>query len=114
MKRGEIWLISLDPTVGAEMQKTRPAIIVNDDALGLLPLRVIVPLTDWKDRYAAAAWMVKLEPDSRNRSLKPSAADCFQLRSVSQQRFVKQIGEVSEAALKEIADALTKVLRLEE
>ena len=67
MKRGEIWLISLDPTVGAEMQKTRPAIIVNDDALGLLPLRVIVPLTDWKDRYAAAAWMVKLEPDSRNR-----------------------------------------------
>ncbi len=54
MKRNEIWLINLDPTVGAEIQKTRPAVIVNDDDLGLLPLRIIVPLTDWKDRYEVA------------------------------------------------------------
>jgi mRNA-degrading endonuclease toxin of MazEF toxin-antitoxin module len=33
MKRGEIWLINLDPTIGAEIRKTRPAVIVNDDAL---------------------------------------------------------------------------------
>lgn len=53
MRKGEIWLINLDPTVGAEIRKTRPAVIVSEDAIGLLPLRVIVPLTDWKDRYAA-------------------------------------------------------------
>jgi mRNA interferase MazF len=41
-------LINLDPTVGAEIQKTRLAVIVNDDGVGVLPLRVIVPLTDWK------------------------------------------------------------------
>ena len=46
MKRNEIWLVNLDPTIGAEIQKTRPAIIVNDDALGLLPLRITVPITD--------------------------------------------------------------------
>ena len=46
MKRSEIWLINLDPTIGAEIQKTRPAIIVNDDSMGVLPLRVIVPITD--------------------------------------------------------------------
>lgn len=51
MHRGEIWLINLDPSLGAEIQKTRPAVIVNDDAVGALPLKVIVPLTDWKDRY---------------------------------------------------------------
>ena len=51
MKRPEIWLINLDPTVGAEIRKTRPAIILNDDSLGILPLKVIVPLTDWKSRY---------------------------------------------------------------
>lgn len=65
MKQSEIWLVSLDPTIGAEIKKTRPAIIVNDNTLGKLPLKIIVPLTDWKDRYAVAPWLVKLVPDSR-------------------------------------------------
>lgn len=39
MRRGEVWLINLDPTVGAEIKKTRPAVIVNDDAIGILPLK---------------------------------------------------------------------------
>lgn len=58
MKQGEVYLINLDPTIGAEIKKTRPAIIVNDDALGKLPLKVNVPLTDWKDKYKVAPWMV--------------------------------------------------------
>lgn len=62
MFRGEVWLINLDPTIGAEIKKTRPAVIVNDDAIGILPLKVIVPVTDWKDRYAIAPWMVRLDP----------------------------------------------------
>jgi len=51
MRRGEVWLINLDPTVGSEIKKTRPAVIVNDDAIGILPLRVIVPITAWQERY---------------------------------------------------------------
>ncbi|MSR83413.1 MAG: hypothetical protein EXS58_10900 [Candidatus Latescibacteria bacterium] len=43
MLRGEIWLLNLDPTLGAEIKKTRPGIIVNDNAVGVLPLKVIVP-----------------------------------------------------------------------
>jgi len=54
MKQGEIWLINLAPTIGAEIKKTRPAIIVNDDSLGKLPLKIIVPLTDWKQKYEVA------------------------------------------------------------
>lgn len=114
MKRGEIWLINLNPTVGAEIQKQRPAVIVNDDELGLLPLRVIVPLTDWKERYRAAVWMVKIEPDSDNNLNKTSAADCFQVRSVSKERFVNKIGEVSDKHLFEIERALAKVLKIRE
>ena len=38
MKRGEICLVQLDPTIDREISKTRPAIIVNDDAIGILPL----------------------------------------------------------------------------
>jgi mRNA interferase MazF len=46
MRRGEIWLVSLDPTTGAEIRKTRPAVIVSDDAIGILPLKVIVPIVN--------------------------------------------------------------------
>jgi len=46
MRRGEVWQINLDPTLGAEIKKTRPAVIVNDDAVGRLPLSIIVPITD--------------------------------------------------------------------
>jgi len=46
MKQGEIWQINLDPTIGSEIKKTRPAIIVNDDGLGKLLLKIVVPLTE--------------------------------------------------------------------
>lgn len=85
MRRGEVWLINLDPTAGAEIKKTRPAVIVNDDAVGILPLKVIVPVTEWKERYAVAPWLVQLEPDAENSLDKLSAADAFQVRSVAQE-----------------------------
>ncbi|MFA6033872.1 MAG: type II toxin-antitoxin system PemK/MazF family toxin [Myxococcota bacterium] len=112
MHRGEVWLINLDPTVGSEMKKTRPAIIINDDSVGILPLKVVIPVTDWKDRYSAAPWMVRLEPDGKNGLGKVSAADSFQVRSVSQQRLVKKLGTVDETLLESISCALAAVLGL--
>ena len=112
MKRSEIWLINPDPTIGAEIRKTRPAVIVNDDALGVLPLKIIVPITDWKPNYAIADWMVKLEPDTTNHLTKDSAADCFQVRSLSQLRMVRKIGNVDTLKMSEIEEALARVLKI--
>ncbi|MEG5001416.1 type II toxin-antitoxin system PemK/MazF family toxin [Microcoleus sp. B4-D4] len=113
MRKGEIWLVALDPTVGAEIGKTRPVVIVSDETVGILLLEVIVPITDWKERYAQRNWMVPLEPSSENGLIKVSAADCYQVRSVSQQRFVRQLGTVSETIIEEVAEALTIVLDLD-
>jgi mRNA interferase MazF len=110
MRKGEIWLINLDPTIGAEIRKTRPAVIVSEDTIGVLPLRVIVPLTDWKDNYAVAAWMIKILPDGKNGLEKASAADAFQIRSVSQSRFVKRIGIVQSGQVKQILEAIQIVI----
>jgi mRNA interferase MazF len=110
MLRGEVWLINLDPALGAEIRKTRPAVIVNDDAIGILPLRVIVPLTDWKERYAMAPWLVRVDPDQHNGLDKTSAADAFQIRSVSQARFVRRLGKVSAESLEEIIQAIQVVI----
>jgi mRNA interferase MazF len=93
MLRGHIWLVNLDPTVGTEINKTRPTIIVNDDMIGILPLKVIVPITDWKERYALRPWMVLLEPSIENGLTKLPALDTFQIRSVSETRLIRQLGQ---------------------
>lgn len=113
MRRGDVWLINLDPTVGAEIRKVRPAVIVSSDAVGILPLKVIVPLTEWKERYAVAPWMVRVDPAPENGLDKPSAADAFQVRSVSQARFVRRLGSLPEATVREIARAVALVLEIE-
>ncbi|TXT22310.1 MAG: mRNA interferase [Planctomycetota bacterium] len=112
MRRGEVWWCNLDPTVGAEQQKQRPCLIENDDDVGILPLKVIVPLTDWKEHYSVAAWMVRIDPSRTNGLKKPSAADCFQVRSVSQQRLTQQLGRVSHAEMERVGEVLKTVLKL--
>lgn len=112
-QQNEIWLINLDPTIGAEIQKTRPAIIVNDNSVGKLPLKIIVPITDWKDRYEIAPWMIKIEPDKQNNLTKISAIDCFQIRCVSENRFVTQVGTIDDNISAEIKISLSKVLSID-
>ena len=110
MKRGEVWLVNLEPTIGAEIRKTRPVIIVSSDLMGVLPLRVIVPLTDWKERYSLALWMVRIEPAPNNGLTKSSAADCFQIRSISTNRLVRKIGQISTAEMERIVEGIQLVI----
>ena len=110
MKQGEIWLIDLDPTVGAEMNKTRPALIINDDQLGKLPLRVIVPITDWKEHYSLAPWMIAINPSKQNRLIKKSSIDCFQIRSISKNRLIKRIGHTSVSEVLQVQRGIIKVI----
>jgi mRNA interferase MazF len=110
MKQGEIWEINLSPTIGAEIKKNRPAVIINDDVIGILPLKVIVPITEWKDRFQGAIWMVRIEPDSENKLTKSSVIDTFQIRSVSTKRFLRKTGSVSSEILDEIKTAIKAVI----
>ena len=112
MLRGEIWLVNLEPTVDSEIRKTRPCVIVNDDAIGVLPLKVIVPIPDWKDSFNIRAWMVRLDPNSENGLVKISAADTFQIRSVAESRLARKVGFINEDNLMLIEKALAIVLRI--
>src|SRR5205085_7771275 len=109
-RRGEVWLVSFDPTVGAEIKKTRPAVVLSSDAVGRLPLKLVAPVTDWKDHYAANIWHVRIEPDSTNGLSKVSAIDALQLRGMDRQRFVRRLGQLSPAQLEEIVLAVAAVI----
>jgi mRNA interferase MazF len=110
MKQGEIWEINLSLTIGAEIKKKRPAVIINDDAIRTLPLRVIIPITQWKVSFQGAIWMVRIEPDSENNLKKLSAADTFQIRSLSVERFIRKLGSISTDILKDIKNAIKAVI----
>lgn len=113
MKRGEIWDVVLDPTIGSEMKKTRPCIVVNRDSLAKLPLRIIVPLTEWHDRYAQAPWHVRVEATKATGLALPSSADAFQVRSVSIQRLVKRRGKIPAQLMPQVDAALRLSMHLE-
>lgn len=105
-KRGEVWDVRFDPSVGAEIQKVRPAVVVSSPAIGKLPLRIIVPITDWKPAYAGYPWMVNLNPTVKNDLDKESGADAFQVKSVSINRFQQFLGRLQDAELDDIAAAI--------
>jgi mRNA interferase MazF len=110
ISRGEVWLVNLDPTVGAEIRKSRPVVVVNSDAVGTLPIRLVAPLTEWKDSFAGKIWFVKVVPDAANGLTKTSAADTLQLRGVDTSRFQKQLGFVSKEVMDAIAAAIASVV----
>ncbi|HEV3205026.1 MAG TPA: type II toxin-antitoxin system PemK/MazF family toxin [Gemmataceae bacterium] len=105
-KRGEIWLVDFDPSVGAEIQKIRPSLVINLDMIGRLPLRMVVPITDWKAQYAKFPWFVEIPVSSSNGLAKHSGADAFQTKSISENRFVRRLGNVTLAQLDEVASAI--------
>jgi mRNA interferase MazF len=105
-KRGEIWLVRFDPSRGAEIRKIRPAVVLSVDAIGRLPLRIVVPITDWKTVYASLSWFAFLPASAGNGLTKDSGADAFQVKSVSETRFVRRLGAVADDQLEEIASAI--------
>jgi mRNA interferase MazF len=112
MRRSEIWLVRLDQTFGTEISKTRPAVIVNDDRIGILPLKIIVPITDWKEIFSARSWMVCIQPSLENGLNKISGVDTFQVRSVSENRLLKKLGQVDNKTMQQISEALALVLAI--
>lgn len=107
--RGEIWLVDFDPAAGAEMRKVRPALVISVDSIGRLPLRIVVPLTDWKPQYVGFPWFVPIPADTDNGLSKDSGADAFQTKSVSLSRFVRSVGSVTAAQTYEVASGHSAV-----
>lgn len=109
-RRGEIWYVALDPTRGAEIRKTRPVVVVSADAIGVLPVKLVVPLTGRKDYHSGPIWLVAVDASDGTGLDKPSTADVLQLRSVALERFVTRLGRMPAVLMEEIAAAVAAVV----
>jgi mRNA interferase MazF len=113
LKTGEIYWVNLDPTIGDEIKKRQPVIILNGGHDKHLKLAIVVPVTAWSPYWDENPFFVTLEPDSKNGLSKKSSADCFQIRAISHNRFVKQVGNISNDEINLIRKSISLILYIE-
>jgi mRNA interferase MazF len=102
VKRGEVWLAALDPTVGSEIQKTRPCVIVSPDELNdRLHTAIVCPMTTGS---RPAPFRVAVKFKGKDGLILPD-----QMRSVDRARLVKRLGLVDADALNDILQVLTEM-----
>ncbi len=101
MKRFDIYLVNLDPTIGSEIKKTRPAVIVSPDELNEhLATVVVVPLTTGRSYPFRIATKVKG---------KPGVAAIDQIRTVDKRRLIKRLGTLHARTSEKILEALAEM-----
>lgn len=93
VKRGEVWLVSLDPTVGSEIQKTRPCLIVSPDQMNdHLRAVIVAPLTSGS---RPARFRVPVHFKGKDGLIL-----CDQMRTIDKMRLVKRVGKLDVTTLK--------------
>ena len=105
-KWGEIWQFNLEPTIGQEIKKSRPAVVISSDLLSAIDLRIIIPITEWQDKFIKRPFMVKITKDRLNGLDKDSAGNVLQVRSVSTRRFMYKRGVIAKHIMQELLAGL--------
>jgi mRNA interferase MazF len=100
LKRGEVYWLAFDPSVGGEIQKTRPAVIVSNDAANqALNRTLVVPLSSQTARVYPGEALVQLNGE-------PRKAMADQLTTASKQRFRSRLGQISPQDMERIEGAI--------
>ncbi|MGJ5814469.1 type II toxin-antitoxin system PemK/MazF family toxin [Paludibaculum fermentans] len=111
-KRGEIYLTTLDPTVGREIKKTRPALVIqNDISNRLTGLTIVAPITSTV-RFPINPVHVLLPADDRTGLQLTSAALLNQIRAVDRSRLSQRIGMADAETMMQVDEAIKVSLGL--
>lgn len=112
-KRGEIWLVNLDPTLGSEIKKKRPCAIIGVEHLMRNEMTISVPITSWKPKYSKCIWMINIAAGDVSGLDIESAADASQIRAISTKRFIHCMGRLSNPQLQNTVAAVVLCIGFE-
>jgi mRNA interferase MazF len=109
-KRGSVYLVNLDPTIGSEIKKTRPALIIqNDIGNQYSPVTIIAPITSGEE----AAYIVEVEVKAPEGGLSNNSLILLsQIRAVDKRRLVKYLGKLNPDTMREVDQAILLSLGL--
>ena len=103
-ERGEIYLVCLDPTIGSEINKTRPALIISNDINNKVAQTVtVIPITSKIEKVYPFETLLSSQESGLPKN---SKVKCNQIRTIDKKRLIKSLGKVSIDKLKEIEDSL--------
>ena len=105
IRRGDIWLVNLDPTIGHEIKKLRPAVVIqNDIGNQYSPLTIVAPITSQRIEII---FPIEVLLTPRNSQLpKTSKALLNQIRAVDKKRLIKRLGKLNDEALAQMDEAI--------
>jgi mRNA interferase MazF len=106
MRRGEVWWVAFGPAIGGEIQKTRPAVIVSNNAANAVLNRLVcVPLSRQTSKIYRSEALVRVGAVA-------AKAMADQIATVSVQRLRAQLGAISESDLRAVEDAILRHLAI--
>ena len=109
MKKGEIWEVYFDPTIGSEQSGRRPGVIISGNLANKhLNTVIVCPLTSSLKNYHGN---LIVNPNDMNGLLKKSEVMSLHVRSISKQRFKKKLGRFSQAEMSIIIENLEKIIK---
>ena len=105
-RRGDVFIVNLDPAKGAEKKKARPCLVIqNDVGNRFSPLTIVAVITSQKDikkKYPTDIWI-----DKGHGGLDyPSIIQCDQIRTIDKARLLKKLGSLGSVSIKEVDKAL--------
>jgi len=104
-RRGEIHLVSFDPTVGAEIRKTRPALVIQNDVFNRWsPVTIVAAITSRSDERVYPT-KVPLDPPEGNLD-NPSVVLLNQIRTVDRRRLVRRLGRLRPESMRRVDRAI--------
>src|SRR5258708_11716597 len=105
-RRGEIYLVAFDPTIGHEIQKTRPAVIIQNDVSNQYSPITIVAAISSQFRNPPHPREVPIQPGGKTGLNQPAAVILNQIRSIDRERLVKRLGTIDAATMRKVDDTL--------
>ena len=113
LKRGDVVLVNLDPTIDSETGKARPCVIIqNNVGNKYSPVTIVAVITSQKrisQKYPVDVWIEMEEGDLDV----PSIIQLDQIRTVDKKRFVMKVGHLSDPVMKEVDEAIKISLALD-